>query len=153
MNNQYQPTRSSPPPLPQHQPTEDKDARVGLIKSIWGCATGMLGICIPLIHVLHGHHLAPLLPVCVIAGATLGTIAVLTGMKGPAPKLRESSSSEAALQEHVRQLEERLANVETISSFERGLHERELLRGHEDNKAALQERDSLNARSVVDNSY
>lgn len=123
MSHQYQPTRSSPPPPPQHQPVED--ARIGLVKSIWGCATGMLGICIPLTAVLNGSPLAPLLPVAVVAGAALGTVAVLSGMKSSEPRLGGTSSSEAALQEQIRALEERLANVETISSFERGLIERD----------------------------
>lgn len=154
MSYQYQPTRSSPPPPSQHQPSEDRDVRVGLIKSIWGCSTGMLAICIPLVGALGhgppgpgGNGLAVLLPMCVIAGATIATLAVSFGMRSSASGLGAPSGSNADLQEHIRQIEERLANVETISSFERGLMEREAQAGLHSQSHPPLEHGPLSAKS------
>lgn len=111
MNTQHQPNNS-----PQ-EPKED--TRLQITKSIWGSATGMLGICVPLTLFTH----SPIIPVFVVLGAAVGTIAVWMGKSAPSTG-RNSLDASGAMQEKLRELEERLANVEVISSFERGLVER-----------------------------
>lgn len=109
METQYRPNN------PQQQPAED--IRVKVTTAIWGCATGMLGISIPMV----GLTRSVVVPICVVAGASLATVAIwlAKGVKSP-----NQLGSSGITEEQFKALEERLANVEVISSFERGLHER-----------------------------
>ena len=72
--------------------------------SIWGCAIGMLGVCIPLVAITD---LGIILPLLVILGAGGGTAAVWF-----APDKRQLE--EAHLTQTVKALEERVMNLETI---------------------------------------
>ncbi|BCM90808.1 hypothetical protein IAD21_02670 [Abditibacteriota bacterium] len=118
MDNQFKPTHSGTPPEAL------VDVRVQLIKSIWGFATAMLGISIPLV----GLTRSPWLPVCVLLAAAAGTAAVCLSKIGTS----QTSNSLEATQEQLRQMEERLSHVETISRFERSLHERDTVSGQEE---------------------
>ena len=128
MNDEYKTLQPTQMPQPQQH---SEDQRAGLIKTIWGCSVGMLGICIPLIGILHSNPIAPLLPFCIIVGATLSTLA-LSSNKGLSSSKSQLSASELAYQERIKQLEERLANIEMIGSFERGMGERQAFKSSEE---------------------
>lgn len=86
-----------------HKSTE-KDPKVRATSAIWGCAIGMLGICIPLVAITQSGVLSPLL---VILGAGGGTVAIWL-----APDPRQHA--EGHLVQTVKALEERVRNLETI---------------------------------------
>lgn len=50
-----------------------KDVRVKATASIWALATGMLGICVPLVALTNS---GVTLPIAVLSGATVATVAV-----------------------------------------------------------------------------
>lgn len=81
-----------------------KDVRVAATSRIWGIAAGMLAICIPLSDETDS---GPILPLAVIAGAAVGTAAVW----------KSDQKSQTTLPPYqVQQIEQRLANLETIIS-------------------------------------
>ena len=86
-----------------HKSTE-KNPKVKATSAIWGCAIGMLGVCIPLVAITESGIILPLL---VILGAGGGTAAVWF-----APDKRQLQ--EAHLAQTVKALEERVMNLETI---------------------------------------
>ena len=86
-----------------HKSTE-KNPKVSATSAIWGCAIGMLGVCIPLVAITESGIILPLL---VILGAAGGTTAVWF-----APDQRQLQ--EANLTQTVKVLEERVMNLETI---------------------------------------
>ncbi|NJN57256.1 MAG: hypothetical protein HC879_07005 [Leptolyngbyaceae cyanobacterium SL_5_9] len=69
---------------------------------IWGFATGMLALCIPLVALTRGNLI---LPLGVITGASVGTVAVWRDAK------HRDLASGARLSEN---LEQRVANLEAI---------------------------------------
>jgi hypothetical protein len=81
-----------------------KDVRVAATSRIWGIAAGMLAICIPLSDETDS---GAILPLAVIAGAAVGTVAVW----------KSDQKSQTTLPPYqVQQIEQRLANLETIIS-------------------------------------
>lgn len=82
----------------------ESDPRVRATATIWGCAIGMFGICIPLVGITKSGVILPLL---VILGAGGGTAAVWF-----APDKRQQE--EIRLAQTVKALEERVINLETI---------------------------------------
>lgn len=87
----------------RHRPAE-KNPKVRATAAIWGCATGMLGICIPLVAITESGLILPLL-VAFSAGG--GTAAVWL-----APDKRQQQETQLA--KATQNLEERVANLETI---------------------------------------
>ncbi len=82
---------------------KEKDIRLKVTTRIWGCAVGMLGICIPLTAVTNS---GPIIPLGVVAGAAVGTAVVWrSGDKKSQTELAPSQ---------LQQIEQRLANLETI---------------------------------------
>ena len=91
-------------------------ARVVATAAIWMMAIGMMALCIPLGKVTD----ISVLPLFIVAGATLSTAVVwLRGYRIE----RNAAVELAATQQRLRELEERLANLETINGFERRLAE------------------------------
>ncbi|WP_088242843.1 hypothetical protein [Calothrix rhizosoleniae] len=82
----------------------EKNPKVSATSGIWGCAIGMLGVCIPLVAITDSGIILPLL---VILGAGGGTAAVWF-----APDKRQQE--EVSLTQTVKTLEERVINLETI---------------------------------------
>lgn len=82
----------------------EKNPKVQATAAIWGCATGMFGICIPLVAITKSGILLPLL---VVLGAGAGTAAVWL-----APDKRRSE--EIRLVQMVEAVEERVTNLEVI---------------------------------------
>lgn len=78
--------------------------RVAATFLIWGAATGMLAICIPLTALAKGN---PILPLAVITGAAVGTGTV---WQSSGKKSRNSTLSP----NKVEALEERISNLEAI---------------------------------------
>src|SRR5688500_9982062 len=96
--------------------------RVGATVVIWTLATGMLALSIPLVR----ESRESALPMLVIAGTALSTAAVWLGgykRERRAAAERRSAAELAATQKRLREIEERLANLETINGFERRLAE------------------------------
>jgi hypothetical protein len=83
------------------------DVRVNITTKIWGLATVMLAICIPLSAVTNT---GAILPLAVIAGATVSTVSVW--------RSHQQTSQNSIMLEpaKLRALEERIANLETIVS-------------------------------------
>ena len=102
-------------------PPEDQRARA--LGKVWGSALVMLAICIPLCYILK----SAVLPLAVIISA-----AVVTFYVWNSSELSGSENSEnEALRAKVKELEERLANVEVINRFEEHLAEEKLARDAE----------------------
>ncbi|AGY57360.1 hypothetical protein [Gloeobacter kilaueensis] len=83
-----------------------EDTRLKATGAIWGCATGMLGISIPIIAVAGSG--AVLLPLAVVGGAVVATYAVWKAAPSPSTESLPGGP-------RLRALEERIANLETIS--------------------------------------
>jgi hypothetical protein len=83
------------------QSEQEKDLRARITTKIWGFATGMLAICIPLSAATRS---GPIIPIAVVAGAAVGTVAVW----------RDKKSQNALQPSQLQQIEQRLANLETI---------------------------------------
>lgn len=86
------------------QQSTEKNPKVRATSTIWGCAIGMLGVCIPLVAITESGIILPLL---VILGAGGGTAAVWFA---PEKKRLEDTH----LTQNVKGLEERVMNLETI---------------------------------------
>ena len=86
-----------------HKSTE-KTSKVKATSSIWGYATGMLAICIPLVSITESGILLPFLVALSAAG---GTAAVWFSPEKP-------KQEEIELVQTVKALEERVINLETI---------------------------------------
>lgn len=82
----------------------ESNPKVRATAAIWGCAIGMLGVCIPLVAITNSGIVLPLL---VILSAGGGTVAVWL-----APERRQKE--EMRLLQTVKALEERVVNLETI---------------------------------------
>lgn len=82
----------------------ERDIRLAATSKIWTYATGMLAICIPLVGITRN----PILPLAVIAGATAGTYVVWRSDNQP--------RNQAVLTSTIQQLEQRVADLETIVS-------------------------------------
>jgi hypothetical protein len=98
--------RQEPIQFPFDLPTANPELRMAATSKIWGYAMGMLGISIPLAAITE----SAAIPIVVVLMAGCSTIAIWIN---PA-----NSSSTTLDQEKVKQLEERLANLETIVSYE-----------------------------------
>jgi flagellar motor switch protein FliM len=85
--------------------TRKKDIRVEATFIIWGCATGMMAICIPLVSISKS---GVILPLSVILGASTSTVAVW----------RRSEVKAVNLADDFQQIEQRIRNLETICSSE-----------------------------------
>ncbi|MBE9067405.1 hypothetical protein IQ260_12135 [Leptolyngbya cf. ectocarpi LEGE 11479] len=82
----------------------EEDPKVRATGTIWGCAIGMLGVCIPIVAITES---GILLPFLVVLGAAGGTASVwLTSDK--------HRREDVQLAQTVKSLEERLINLETI---------------------------------------
>jgi len=83
-------------------PQNGKTQQVVATGLIWGFATGMLALCIPLVSLTRG---SLILPLGVITGASVGTVAIWRD-----PKNRENSTGSSNLST----LEKRVSNLEII---------------------------------------
>jgi hypothetical protein len=81
------------------------DPRTGVTYAIWGFATGMFALCIPLVALTRG---SVIIPAAVALGAGAGTIAVWRSDRHSKQRLEA--------EQNVRSLEERIANLEAIAS-------------------------------------
>jgi len=88
----------------------NQDLRMVITSKIWGYALGMLGISIPLAAITD----SAIIPVFVVVGTAVSTAAI---WGNPANQNMNTSVSS----EHFKQIEERLANLETIVSYEEPL--------------------------------
>jgi len=84
----------------------EKDIRVTTTSRIWGIATGMLAICIPLAIVTNG---GSILPLAVISAAAVGTVAVWRSSD-------HQPRNSPLLTNNIKELEQRIANLEIICS-------------------------------------
>ena len=85
-----------------------KDIRLTATSKIWSLAVPMLAICIPLSAVTKS---GPLLPLAVIAGTTVGTVSVWRGSI-------EELTGDSQKSQKIKQLEDRIADLETIITSE-----------------------------------
>ncbi|MDJ0535584.1 MAG: hypothetical protein QNJ70_24370 [Xenococcaceae cyanobacterium MO_207.B15] len=85
-----------------------KDARLRATSKIWSLAVAMLAICIPLSAVTKS---GPILPLAVVVGTTLGTASVWRGST-------EELTTDSQKSDKIKQLEGRIADLETIITSE-----------------------------------
>lgn len=85
-------------------PSKQRDIRISVTSKIWGYATGMLAICIPLSAATES---GPIIPIAVVSGAAVGTAAVWKSSDQKSQNSIEASNK-------VKELEERIADLETI---------------------------------------
>src|SRR5687767_5089139 len=85
---------------------------------VWGSALVMLAICIPLCYILK----TVVLPLAVIIGAAAVTFYVWSSSE----QSDSHASENEVLRAKIKELEERLANVEVINRFEDRLAEKQL---------------------------
>ena len=83
--------------------TNKKDTRVDATFIIWGCATGMMAICIPLVSVSKSGFI---LPLAVILGASVSTVSVW----------RSDKQKSLKYSHNLQQIEQRVRDLETICS-------------------------------------
>ena len=86
----------------------DKDMRVKATSKIWSLAVAMLAICIPLSAATKS---GPLLPLAVVVGTTVGTVSIWGGSI-------EQLTGDSQKSEKIKQLEGRIADLETIITSE-----------------------------------
>jgi len=118
---------NSQPTGPQEREAEDRDPRVQIIARIWRTLIPVLALSIPFCAL---SRVGIILPFFAIGAAGVATACVwyFRGTReGGGAGLKENQR----LQARIKELEERLANVETISRFEMQLAARE--------KAALED--------------
>jgi hypothetical protein len=87
-----------------HKP--EKDIRVAATSRMWGFATGMLAICIPLSAVTRS---GAILPIVVVSAAAVSTVAVWR-------RPDNHSRNAPLLTNSIKALEQRVANLEIICS-------------------------------------
>lgn len=83
-----------------------KGAKIGVTAIIWGFATGMLAICIPLVSITKT---GLILPLVVVLGAGGSTAVVWLGSSQQTRKIFELTHS-------IRALEQRVITLETIAN-------------------------------------
>ena len=85
-----------------------KDIRFKATTKIWSLAIAMFAICIPLSAATKS---GPILPLAVVVGTTMGTASIWRGSTEESTSLRQTS-------EKIKQLEGRIADLETIITSE-----------------------------------
>ena len=94
---------------PSKKPSKNsQDIRLAATSKIWSLAIAMLAICIPLSAATNS---GPLLPLTVVLGTTLGTASVWKASSA-------ESTSDRPTSEKIKQLEGRIADLETIITSE-----------------------------------
>ena len=109
-----------------------QDARPDAIGQVWGTAIGMLAVCIPLCVLLK----SGAIPIIVIVGAVLVSMHI---WQTESRQTADADEEAEALRTRIAELEERLANVEVINSFEERLAERTIARQQEEIAAREQQ--------------
>jgi hypothetical protein len=87
---------------------EGYGAKVGATGIIWGFATGMLAICIPLVSITKS---GAILPLVTLLGASGSTVAVWRSS-------RKHSATTVELLDHVKALNKRIETLEAICASE-----------------------------------
>ena len=94
---------------PSKKPSKNsKDIRLAATSKIWSLAIAMFAICIPLSAATRS---GPILPLAVVVGTTMGTASVWKGSI-------EESTGDRLMAEKIKQLEGRIADLETIITSE-----------------------------------
>ncbi|MDJ0900307.1 MAG: hypothetical protein QNJ55_16000 [Xenococcus sp. MO_188.B8] len=84
---------------------EKNGTKIATTAIIWGFATGMIAICIPLVAISRS---GIILPLAVILGASTSTVIVW----------RDANQKAVELANNLQQIEQRIRNLETICSSE-----------------------------------
>ncbi|MGB3511085.1 MAG: hypothetical protein WBA93_17995 [Microcoleaceae cyanobacterium] len=84
--------------------TLEKDPKVKVISAIWVCATGILGICVPLTAITDS---GAALPLAIILGASGSSVVVLS--------VSGNNENQKKLINNVQDLEEKIVNLEASS--------------------------------------
>ena len=96
-------------PSPTHKSSKNaQDIRLKATAKIWSLAIAMFAICIPLSAATRS---GPMLPLAVVVGTTLGTASIWKGSSEEATSSRQTA-------EKIKQLEGRIADLETIVTSE-----------------------------------
>ena len=95
--------------LPNQKSSDNsQDLRLKATSKIWSLAVAMLAICIPLSAVTRS---GPLLPLAVVVGTSVGTASIWK-------ESTEELTSDSQKLEKIKQLEARIADLETIITSE-----------------------------------
>lgn len=100
------------------------DSRANAVNNIWSAALGMLVLCIPLCAMVR----SAAIPIAIIVGAAVVTFYIWnSGEK----RGTDQHSENETLKARIKELEDRLANVEVINRFEDRLAEKRLRQAEE----------------------
>jgi len=108
---------------------DSKDIRLKVTTKIWAFATGMLAICVPLSAATKS---GPIIPIAVIFGAAAGTTSVWRSSGRNSHNSREASHK-------IKELEARIADLETIAATGNTSWERQIQPTTQSNSQALSE--------------
>lgn len=114
---------------------KSSDVRVQATAKIWLYSAGIMMMAIPIAAITE----SAIVPTLVAVSPALATVAVwYFGVKNHDGTVANAPNSQAeiASQKRIEELEERLANLETINNFERRLAEESLKRDNDINNAA-----------------
>ena len=96
-------------PSPTHKSSKNaQDIRLKATAQIWSLASALFAICI---HLSAATRSGPILPLAVVVGTTLGTASIWKGSS-------EEATSLSLTAEKIKQLEARIADLETIVTSE-----------------------------------
>lgn len=90
-----------------------RDSRRSTTAVIWGCATGMLAICLSLTNQPHQGNRGTIISLAILAGAAVSTVAIWRSS-------HQESQADLEDARQIRQLKERIINLETIASLGEG---------------------------------
>lgn len=134
--------------MSEQEPNNQDSIRAQLTTKIWGCAVGMLGISIPLSAIVGhagngGGFAAVIIPLSVIGGAAVSTMAIWNPFSA---RRKESPAQDTG---RVAELEERVASLEMILSYEEKLLESKMRQ-----EATMSQQPMLSESSLpIDNDF
>lgn len=86
------------------------EGRLATTAVIWGCATGMLAICLPLSNAPHHGSQGTIVSLAILIAATICSLSIW--------KRANPSAQSSEVSEQMKQLQERIMNLEAIASSE-----------------------------------
>ena len=115
-------------PMGKRDESKASDPRTKALAKTWEAGFGILALCIPLVIITK----SPLIPIMAILGLAVVAMYVWrTGDKGDRSSEAAFQAENEELRAKLKELEERLANVEVINRFEDRLAEKQLRKAAE----------------------
>ena len=130
--------------MSEHEPNQES-LRANLTTKIWGCAIAMLGVSIPISAIVGSNFGSVIIPLSIIGGTTLSTIAIWNPLAARSKQAPKGSEAES---QRVAELEERVASLEMILSYEEKLLESKMRQQPVLNEQAINQQPILSESSL-----